>query len=250
MIQRKHKKTVIRFCILVFFTPIVFPGCTTIGLPNAEKVSQINFGSPETIDLCILKDSKVKQERIDKIISEMKEEVRLYDLEINVPWIRNWERPGLTGKTIISDIVVNPLKAPCDRLMAFVSQNTGDFLLSLFNLYEYYGMVENETFTKGYSFAEWGTLTQILFLRSPSFVAKHEFYHMLGCGHHLFRDKCYDQIKRLKEVAKLEREAGNDFFPSMTKDGRILSTRDEVDRHLYNLIQKRTYEQLGHESSL
>jgi hypothetical protein len=114
---------------------------------------------------------------------------------------------------------------------------------------EILGAVESTTMTKGYSVAEWGSLNQVLSLRSPENLMVHETYHLLGCGHGLNAGLCYDQIVRIKKAAKKNREEGQDFFPSMTPGGKIVWTRDGVDRILGKLL-KRSAEGLGGDQSV
>jgi hypothetical protein len=71
----------------------------------------------------------------------------------------------------------------------------------------------------------------------PESNAVHEGYHLLGCGHGLVMDDCYEQIRTMKIIAVQERERGNDFFPTISSDGYILRTREEVDDEWYRYIQ-------------
>lgn len=208
-------------------------GCTTIGLPNHAKLQEMDFGEPETIHLCIIRDTDVSPERVDEVIEILREEFIQYGISIEVPWIRIWDRPGFTYKTIMSDVVTVPLHPPCDRLFALVDRNAGDFLWGLI-FPEVLGAVDELTHTKGFSVAEWGSLNQLIV--SQNSTAIHETYHLLGCAHDIIKDKCYDQIRHLKHEAAQERKTGNDFFPSISRDGKILRTRNEVDNELYQFF--------------
>lgn len=115
-----------------------------------------------------------------------------------------------------------------------------DFIWGIL-LPEYLGMVDSTTFSKGFAIAEWGSINQILPpFNSPDDVAIHEGYHLLGCEHSLIMTTCYYKIQRLKEAAKKERMNGGDFFPIITKEGKILRSRNEVENELYQLNFKNT----------
>jgi hypothetical protein len=78
--------------------------------------------------------------------------------------------------------------------------------------------------------AEVGSINQLLTLKSPNDIAAHEVYHLLGCGHGCLAKSCYNQIVRIKIAARKNREAGRNFFPSMTQDGRIFWTRNDINQ--------------------
>jgi hypothetical protein len=209
----------------------VFPlvGCTTIGFSNSAKLARLDFGQPTNINVCILRDREVTQKRVDEIMGAVNQEFNRYGIQFTVPWVRKWERPGFWSTTILSDVILKPLSVPCDRLFAFAERTASDRLWEIL-LPEIAGAVETITSTKGFAFADW------LLFDSPESVATHEFYHFFGCKHALVMDSCYEQIKKIKDIAAGEKHAGNDFFPTISQDGRVLKSRDEVDNEFYQLI--------------
>ncbi len=224
--MKKHIHVLFIIALLNVFCLI---GCTTVGFSNRAKQTQLDFGQSVNINVCILRDSKVKQEQVEEIMVAINKEFNQYHIQFTVPWMRKWERPGFWSKTILSDVVTRPLVAPCDRLFAFAGRTVGDRFWELL-LPEVAGAVDGISFTKGFALADW------LLFESPESVAIHEFYHLLGCEHALVMDSCYDKIKKIKDIAADEKLADNDFFPTISRDGRVLKNRDEVDNEFYQLI--------------
>lgn len=222
--------------LIFFLSLIAITGCTTIGLPNHLKAEKMDFGEHATMRMCVLKERNISQERVDNIIQALRKEFAQYNIGIDVPWVRTWDRPGFTYEPILSDIIQTPLQPPCDRIFAFVNRNIGDFLWGLI-MPEILGSVEGQTHTKGFSVAEMGSLNQLLGIATPESNAIHETYHLLGCGHNLIMNKCYDRIKELKRIAIIERAAGNDFFPALTVDGKTFKTRTEVQNEFYQTFR-------------
>ena len=71
------------------------------------------------------------------------------------------------------------------------------------------------TLSKGVTVAEWGgSINMLVSFMTPSSIAIHETYHLLGCGHSNDARDCYAIIKRMKAAARENRAKGNDFFPS------------------------------------
>jgi len=91
--------------------------------------------------------------------------------------------------------------------------------------------VEHVTFTKGYVVGEWGSLNQVLSLKSPVEAAVHEAYHFLGCGHEFISEAeaCGAKVAEMRRTARDNGKKGRDFFFSLSRDGRIHRTRSEVD---------------------
>lgn len=224
---------ILRILSLLFL--FVLAGCSTYGFSNLSKLEKMDFGEPETVSVCILKDKNVQQERVDEIVGALREEFAQYGIIIDVPLAQSWERPGFFYDSIMLDIIKEPLQPPCDKVLALVNRNEADFFWGLL-LPEVLGAVENITWTKGFSVAEMGSLNQMLGFATPNSVAVHESYHFFGCEHSLSMGKCYDQIKTLKTLANAERKNGNDFFPTMTREGKVLKTRAEVNDIFHKLF--------------
>ncbi|TAN38820.1 MAG: hypothetical protein EPN25_12860 [Nitrospirae bacterium] len=214
-----------RFYIIIIPFIIILSGCSTLGLPQQDKLKQIDFGAPETIRFCILKDDRVAQAKVDELIEAIRLELSQYALNMDIPWVRPWKRPGFWIKDIHADLAARPLEEPCDRLLAFAGTSAGDFILGA----QTYGSVETTSRTKGFVFAEWYSLVELLSFYSPQSVAVHESYHLLGCKHGVTMEACYDQLKRIKAITAKQRKAGNDFFPGIGEDDQLLLSRDEVN---------------------
>jgi hypothetical protein len=206
-------------------------GCTTIGIGTHADRSVGYSGVTEALRLCIYKDSSVSDASVDEIIGAVKEEFSPFGLRVEVPWIRKWDRPAFEMQGILGDIAAKPLECPCDRLFAIVGRDGRDFVWGLM-LPEVLGAVEDATLTKGYAVGSVGSLNQVISFQSPTDIAVHEAYHLLGCKHGLFADTCYHQVASIRRVAQYNREQGQDFFPAMSLSGRIFWTRDEVDKTL------------------
>ena len=207
----------------------LFPSCTMIGVHDMESVQNSDFGPREELRVCIYKDVNISEEQAQEIIAEMKDEFAQFNIDIQVPWMTDWERPGFTWDEILTDVASRPLEAPCDRQFAMVGRDFKDFIWGVI-MPEWHGAVETHTMTKGFAVAELGSLNQLATLKSPKAIATHEIYHFLGCGHDLHADACYAQISRIKGAARKNRAMGRDFFPSMNFDGKTFWNRKEINR--------------------
>jgi hypothetical protein len=227
-------RVILRMLCLAGITTAV--GCTTLGAPDPVKRSQIDFGSPLTMRVCLLKDREISRQRTEEIKAAFQEELRPYGIEVIYPWVAPWDRSGFWSSTQTTKVLNMPLVPPCDRIFGLAGRHFGDFLWGIL-MPEILGQVEGLTFTRGFAVAEWGSLNQALGSASPQSIAIHEGYHLLGCGHGLVMDDCYEHIRMMKIIAAQERERGNDFFPTISNEGYILRTRDEVDNLWYQLVQ-------------
>lgn len=216
---------------------LLIGGCTTIGITDQAAVNRGYFGEPEIFRVCIYRDVSVPEQRVEEIIGAINGELALHGLKVEVPWIRDWERPAFQMEGILKDIAARPLDPPCDRLFAIVGRDIRDFVWGMI-LPEVMGAVEDATLTKGYAVGEWGSLNQVLSLKSPEDTAVHEAYHLLGCGHGLFADDCYKQVAGIRRLAQQKRREGQDFFPAMNLTGRIFWTRAEVDNVLRAALER------------
>ena len=206
-------------------------GCTTVGIPNKAAIETIDFGPPEKLRLCIYKDVTISDEQAKEIILALQTEFSHFGIEIETPWVKPWKRPAFAGNEILNNFVSCPLESPCDRLLALVGRNFGDFLWGLI-MPEVHGAVENVSMTKGFTVAEIGSFNQVLSMGSAARIAIHETYHLLGCDHGLDPKPCYEKIAQIKKIARKRRLAGHDFFPSVTLNHRVLETRHDVEKKL------------------
>ena len=210
---------------------MLFCGCTTVGIPDREAMQKIDFGPSEKLRICIYKDIKLSDQQTDRIIKGLQQEFSHYGIVIEVPWVKPWKRPGYTGNEIMNDFVGCPLEAPCDRLLALVGRNFKDFLWGIM-MPEIHGGVEDVSMTKGFIVAEIGSFNQLMSMGSATRIAIHETYHLLGCDHSTDAKPCYEMIKLIKQIARRNRMADSDFFPSVPLDKRILKTRYDVEKKL------------------
>ena len=196
-------------------------GCTTIGTHTTERL-KVDYGAPQSLEVCLLRSPDVTQQRTDELIAAVNKEFAPYGITVQVPWIRDWQRPGFTASTIVEDLLNRGIEPPCDRLMGLVDRHAGDFLWGLV-LPEVLGAVDDVTRTHGYVVATLGSVNQAFM--GPHMAAVHEFYHLVGCPHGLTKSRCYHAIAQMKASAP----AGSDFFPGLSKDGKYLLTREDAN---------------------
>ena len=229
----------LRYISVIFLLSL--SGCTTVGMHDPDAYRNIDFGSQENLRICVYKDIKVSDEKVNRIIAGIKDELEKYKLNVEIPWIRSTKRPAFSGQEILEHMAALPLEEPCDRLFFMVGRNLKDFLWGI-ALPEKLGAVETVTMTKGFVAAQYGSFNQLLSLTSPVKAAIHEAYHMLGCEHDTTMSACYDQIYFMKKAAKKNRLRGNDFFPGMSSEGFLYRTRVAADKDLKTALQ---YEMCG-----
>jgi hypothetical protein len=218
-----------RLFLMVFFLAALM-GCTSIGPTGVPLgASNIDLGPEIELRLCIYKDKDVSDKRAAAIIAAIRKEFVQYGLVIKVAAIKAWQRPGFMHREILRDIARRTLEPPFDRTLALVGRDLRDFMWGTL-LPEVYGAVETWTHTKGYVVAEMGSLNQLLTFQSPQQAAVHEFYHMLGVEHMDGERIICEKIARLKRLAVENRQSGRDFFPGISKSGKLYLSRAAVDR--------------------
>ena len=213
---------------------LLLSACTMVGVHDLEAMSAVDFGPRETIRFCVLHAPDVPEEKARRLMTAVDREFDRYRLDVEVPWVRPWNRPGFTVTAMLEDIVPRPIEPPCDRLVAMVGRHLGDTLWGLV-MPEVLGAVETVTHTKGYVVAILASPGQIGL--SPAQGAVHESYHYLGCGHGLVMDECYRRIAEIKRMARANRGAGRDFFPGLTGNGRPINTRSQIQTVLRRALQ-------------
>lgn len=213
--------------LLYPLSALLLAGCTSLGAPDETALARTDFGPVETLRVCVLLDEpKITQKTAAPLIASMTQEFAKYNIQITVPWIHSWHRPSGGGMAIIEALADEQLAPPCDRLLALVGRNFGDFLIGTLFADEL-GSVDTVTSTRGYLAANVGTLNQLFV--PPEAAAVHEFYHLLGCQHGLSMAACYERIRQLKIAAAINHANGNDFFPTYSRRGQLLLTRESVD---------------------
>jgi hypothetical protein len=217
-----------RFPIALLVAVSVLQGCTSMGHHEHPLREAGDFGPRETLRICLYLDRGIDEEAGRSLLQRAwRTEAGFYALDVEVVQAKPWRRPAFAVQGIMAELRRVPLIPPCDRILALLGRNVGDFLWS-FVAPEMLGAVNTESLTHGYVVARRGSLNQLLV--PPEAVARHEIYHLLGCGEHFDMPACYRQIAALKAW---KRESGADFFPAWDHIGqRMLYSRGEVNARI------------------
>lgn len=218
--------TPLRNLLLLTFIATLTAACTTVGVHHADALNAVDFGPREELRICVLADEGVTENDARELVGKVGEEFAAFGIDVSVPWVRRWERPAFLMEGIVENVWQAPLEAPCDRLLALVGRNLGDFLWGLVGM-EVLGAVDTPTHSRGYVVARTVSLNQLI--SSPTNNAIHEAYHFLGCTHGVSLAHCYANIRNLKRIAHASREAGTDFFPGVSLKGTPIKSRHEAN---------------------
>jgi hypothetical protein len=207
----------------------VLGACTSMGHEYQANREQHEFGPRETLSVCLYVDNGINDEEARTLMENAwRDEAPLYGLDVKIAQIKRWPRPAARMEGIMAALRKEQLEAPCDRVLALIGRDFGDFMWSLLAP-EYLGAVNTDTLTHGYAVARRVSLNQLI--SPPVDVTRHEIYHMLGCGEHNDMKKCYDQIALLKTW---KREHESDFFPAWDfLSGRLLASREAVNERIH-----------------
>jgi len=118
-------------------------------------------------------------------------------LKVELVSLKPWKREGADIETIFKNVQKMPVAPECDRIFAFLGPS--DELVT-----ELAGGV---ALTHGFVLATPESTRQ--FMLTPAEAARHEIYHLAGCGHSPTMDECYRKIAH----AKRKRGSTNAFFP-------------------------------------
>ncbi|WP_411822993.1 hypothetical protein [Leptospira sp. 'Mane'] len=213
--------------------------CTTVGFHSESKRSSIDFGSPAEIKVCTILETGVSKEDAIGLFDYWNEELNLYSLKVIPVIYKEMERPGFTGGSIFTYLFDMKLESQCDRILYLKGRTFGDMVYEFFTLgifagvglkLEIQGAVDSKTHSRGYIKSKYISTLQVLFT-SPESTLVHEGYHLLGCGHQLFMEKCYLQIQKVKALAR-EKDTEQGFFPSITPEGRQFQNREAIDSEM------------------
>ena len=221
--------------LLALIIALMTATCTTVGVHDPEAIKRIDFGEPEEIRFCILLDEGVSEDQARSLIAKVSEEFSLYGLVVKVPWMRPWVRHDFFMEGLMEDVWSKSLEPPCDRLLALVGRNFGDFLFGLLGM-ETLGAADTVTFTRGYVVARRVSLAQVFV--GPEQTIVHESYHLLGCVHKLKLFNCYTHIRDLKQAKRANRARGEDFFPGLSAQGVPINTRQEADSMVHSAVKR------------
>lgn len=218
-------RNVFCFCIVA-----LLEGCTTIGVNDPRALGKIYFGKEEVVKLCVFTDDGISDTEAIRLIADAwQEESRQYGIRFYVQQLKALPRPGFTMKGIMAALRAIPLVEPCDRNFYLVGRHLGDTFWAMTGMSEVLGAVNDETATYGYAVVQWGSMNQIFL--PPSAAVRHEFYHLLGCGHSLIKTGCYKQMEALKFIKRKQEHSLDGFFPSLgLLNGRLFLSREEVNK--------------------
>jgi len=214
---------------------LVLCACTSMGHQSQTSREQHDFGPPETLSVCLYVDNGISDDEARALVTEAwRDEAPLYGVDVKIAQIKRWPRPAARMEGIMAALRKEQLEAPCDRVLALIGRDFGDFIWSLMAP-EYLGAVNTDTLTHGYAVARRASLNQLI--SPPVDVTRHEIYHMLGCGKHNDMKGCCDQIAILKTW---KREHDSDFFPAWDfQSGRLLDSRDAVNERIHGSDMRR-----------
>jgi hypothetical protein len=224
-------------------------GCfvTSIGMDRPEVRAQTDFGPPETLRVCALLDDGISQHKAQATLADYWNQDQASKYNLSVKMVSYSSLPRSIDQffhwQIGHQVAMRQIPPGCDRMMYFVNRNVLDVAWSVPELYgapEVLGEVDDYTMTRGYVVDRIASLNQVLMSPwfSPSKVARHETFHMIGCGHDMVMDQCYKHIAEAKWVENRLRDAGcyeksgvEEFFPSFSHagDGPILLTRAQAN---------------------
>lgn len=223
-------------------------GCliTSIGMENPQARAEKDFGPPQSLKVCALLDDGISRDDAQQTLADEwnQGEASKYNLSVQLVSYSSLPRPAseFFHWQIARKLAMRQIPPQCDRVMYFVNRNALDALWSVPELYgapEILGEVDDFSMTKGYVVDRIASLNQVLMLPwfSPEKVARHEAYHMVGCGHDLVMNECYEHIAEAKWLAKRLDDAGcyqksgvKPFFPSFSNAGAgpIMLTREQA----------------------
>lgn len=189
---------------------IILTNCTTIGFHNPSELNKIDFLGSTNYRICIIHEPGISEFRIQNLMNSLQGELKLYKLNLEWNIIGKVERPGFYTVDIFNYLNQVPLGENCDRMLLLLKRNLGDFLFHIF-LPEIMGLVESNTRTRGFIYADYLTIN-ILSGSTPSKVLIHENYHFLGCDHDLIMNECYKKIYILKN--ENQKNSNSKMFPT------------------------------------
>src|SRR5690349_11878959 len=224
-------------------------GCfvTSVGMDRPEVRAQTDFGPSSTLRVCALLDDGITQRDAQETLADYWNENEASKYNLSVKMVSYSSLPRTIDQffhwQIGRQVVMRQIPPGCDRMMYFVNRNVLDVAWSVPEAYgapEVLGEVDDYTMTRGYVVDRIASLNQVLMSPwfSPSKVARHEAFHMVGCGHDLVMDQCYKHIAEAKWIEDRLRGAGcyektgtEEFFPAFSHagDGPILLTRPQAN---------------------
>jgi hypothetical protein len=249
MLSRSSRSTILLSSLGLGVCLLGTSGCfiTSVGMERPSVRAQTDFGPPQTLRVCAMLDDGISQRDAQATLEDYwnQNEASEYNLSVKLVSYTSLSRPmsEFFHWQIASKIAMRRIPPGCDRAMYFVNRNVLDVLWSVPEAYgapEVLGEVDDYTMTRGYVIDRIASLNQVLMSPwfSPSKVARHETYHMLGCGHGLMMDQCYKHIAEAKWIENrligrgcYEKAGLETFFPAFSHAGKgpILLTHAQGD---------------------
>ncbi len=198
-----------------FFLFFIFLNCTTVGFHDEKLRKSIDFGEIQKLKVCVMYEKTININEVKELELFWHNELNFYKINLEFSKIKQVDRIGFWGSEIINELNKYKLSNDCNRILYLVGREWSDIGFEFFSLglmfgigikAEIQGAVEGDTNTRGYIKAKYISTLQLLFT-SPKSTLVHEGYHLLGCGHALFKDECYIKINSIKK-----NNSKRDFF--------------------------------------
>lgn len=224
-------------------------GCApTIGVPNAELLGQLTargvFRSAQSVRICGLHEAGISAETVRGLIDAAWNDqlADTFGLRIQLTSLQPWQREGRDIATVLFNVQAIPVASECDRVFAFMD-HVADFrdgkLVGAVSLSHGVVLATSESLAHS-------SLT-------PKDAVRHEFYHLVGCGHAWVMDECYRRIA----LAKQRRTSAAAFFPVLLyledEDIRrncgnnpLIEDRDDANRIAQRWVEERKRQAAGH----
>ena len=193
---------------------LVLSGCTTIGVrTDASRASAASV----TMSVRVL--SSLSERQTNACLDKAKQELSSVGVNLETR-VEPYERPpGMLLPAVMNDIALMPL-GDDDRIFALL----GGTPILIF------GAVDNLTSTRGYARAGW-SFSHVINFMPPCSAVVHEMWHLLGCGHGLTMNSCYDRIAEMKSAHK------GGFLPARNLDtGELILDPAEADERLRRFV--------------
>jgi hypothetical protein len=202
-----------------------------MGAPNPKLLEKMAatgaFGAEQTVRICALLEPGIAEAEARRLVDEAwnDTEASALGLRLQVVSSTPWKSEGNDIETIMSSIRKVPVAPGCDRLFAFLGESDERAPR----------LAGGVSLIHGFVVASAGSM-RFLSL-TPAEAARHELYHLVGCGHAQTMDECYRRIA----LAKGRRKGADAFFPVFLYledvdierncgENRLIDDRDEASR--------------------
>ena len=172
--------------------------CTTVGSHDLKAQRAIDYGTPTTVRVCVLREASIPVARVEALISSLQEEMTPYGVRVELARVEVAPRGGFTVWGIMGALQSTELPAGCDFLLQLVGRHMGDSAWMLLPLPEVLGAVDAIGGQRLYVVAGYNPLSLNQRVSPPAEILKHEFYHLLGCEHAMDMGECYSLMELWK----------------------------------------------------